>query len=109
MFLRLDGSYSTGKWLWKSAFIYAKANEVAEAGSDAFNHLTNKVFSATEDQSNELGFEVDLGFDYLWNKEITISGNLGYHFTGDYFAYTNSTANSAINSYMFQFVAALRF
>jgi len=109
-YLRFYGKYLSGKWLWNMAFIYAAANEIASTGHDAYNHLTNKQFAATANQNSELGFEVDGGFDYQWNKEISVSGILGYHFAGDYYAFTNSdNPNDASDSYIYQFKTTISF
>ncbi len=102
--------YLSGKWLWNMAIIYGVANEVASNGNEAYNHANNKQFSAVADQADDLGVEVDGGFDYQWNKEITVSGLFGYQFTGDYYSYTNTaTNNDAIDSYVYQFKTTISF
>jgi hypothetical protein len=89
-FAKLFGTYKTDKWNWKAAFIFAKAMETAKAGSQAFHHEENYQFAATADQQDDLGYEIDFGFDYRWNPNVVISGYYGYWFVGDYFAFTNS-------------------
>jgi len=54
--------------------------------------------------------ELDLGFTYKWNSEVHLGGSLGYLFTGDYYAYTNTaTKNEAKNSYAAQLRASISF
>jgi hypothetical protein len=95
-YFKLRSSYSSEKWTFDSAIIYARALEVAKAGELAYNHTKNKFFTAVTSQSKSLGTEVDFNAKYHWNKEISIGSGLGYLITGDYFSYTNST--SAVNS-----------
>lgn len=103
-------NYYTEKWKWNAAFIYATAQEVASAGGNAYNHETNKRFVAVADQADDLGYEVDFGFDYSWNSETTIGGSFGYLFTGDYYSYTNTAnSNAAKNSYMGQLRIGVKF
>ncbi len=110
-YLVIRGDYSSDLWVWRNSLIYAVANQAAKAGGEAYNHTKNKHFTATQNQSDKLGVEVDTGFDYRWNKEITLGGTFGYLFTGDYFAFTNDQeiAQKAKNSYMFQFNAMINF
>jgi hypothetical protein len=109
-YLKFNANYRTEKWEWDFAFIWAKADEAAEAGQLAFNHATNKAFSASYNQEDDLGYEVDVNFNYSWNNEISIGGAFGYLFTGDYFGYTNtSTTNSVDNSYILQLKTAVKF
>lgn len=89
-FFKFYGNYKTDKWTWKGALIMAKALEVAKSGKDAYHHEEQYRFTATEDQDDDLGFELDLGFDYRWNPNVTISGYYGYWKVGDYYAFTNS-------------------
>ena len=109
-YVKVYADYLSGKWLWNSAFIFATAGETAKTGEKAYNHSLNKQFTAIEDQADDLGFELDFGFDYKWNKEISITGNMGYHFVGDYYAFTNTgTSNDTENSYIFQFATSIDF
>lgn len=110
MYLKLKAQYTTEKWTWDTAFIYAKALETAKVGATSFNHQTNKTFTANFDQSDDLGYEYDLSFNYQWNKEIKIGGDFGYLFTGDYFGYTNTSAkNQTKNTYVFQLKTSIDF
>jgi hypothetical protein len=110
-YLKLYTEYTKERWIWKGAVIYARAEQVATAGAKAYNHTNNRQFDATVSQDQEMGVEIDTSFDYLWNSEITIGGEFGYLFTGDYFAYTNDATkpNSAANSYMMQMNLAVEF
>ena len=109
-YLKFGLTYETGSWIWDAALIWAKAQEVAQAGRPAYNHLTNKRFEAQFTQEKDLGQEFDINFRYLWNSEISLGGAFGYLFTGDYFAYTNSeNPNSVSNSFVAQLNTAITF
>ncbi len=87
-FYKLNGHYKTDKWVWKGALIMATAMETAKQGL-AYHHENNYTFTATKDQSDDLGLEVDFGFDYKWNPNVTISGYYGYWKVGNYYAFSN--------------------
>jgi len=109
-YLKIRSKYSTEKWRWDMAFIWAKADQVAKAGKLAYNHLRNESFTANFDQQDDLGMELDTGFEYKWNSEISVGGNVGYLFTGEYFGYTNTaTQNTVDNSYIIQLRTAINF
>lgn len=110
-YLKARFKYQSEKWTWDGAFIYAKANETATSGRPAFNHETNKLFTATQSQSEDLGMEIDFGFNYEWNKEVNIGGSFGYLMAGDYYSYTNDAGivNTADNSYALQIRTSLEF
>lgn len=110
LYAKIFAEYETDKWLWDMGLVYAKARETAKAGSKAFNHESNRLFDATADQSDDLGMEVDLGFNYKWNSEVHIGGSLAYLFTGDYWGYTNTaTKNETQNTFGAQLRAAITF
>lgn len=92
-FLRLYGNYKSDKWTWKGAFIFANALETAKSGSRAYHHEENYAFQANEDQADDYGYEIDLGFDYRWNPNVTIGAYYGYWFVGDYYKFDNNTAD----------------
>lgn len=89
-FLKLFGNYKTDNWTWKTAFIMASALETAQSGKQAYHHEENYRFESQEKQSNSFGHELDFGFDYRWNPNVIISGNYGYWFVGDYYAFSNA-------------------
>jgi hypothetical protein len=111
MYLKLRSSYSTEKWVFDTAIIYAKALEVAEAGKSAYNHTKNKIFTATTTQADDLGTEIDMNATYKWNNEISIGAGLGYLITGDYFSYTNdaNVKNEAKSSLLLQINTSVTF
>lgn len=90
-FYKFHGNYKTDKWLWKGALIMATALETAEAGKRAYHHQESYAFNGTEKQDADLGFEIDLGFDYKWNPNVTISGYYGYWKVGDYYSFSNTS------------------
>lgn len=89
-FFKFYGNYKTDKWTWKGAFVMANALETAKAGKQAYHHEENYRFNSTQKQDDSYGYEIDLGFDYLWNPNVTISGYYGYWVVGDYYAFTNT-------------------
>ncbi len=110
-FFKLGYDYTNNKTTYSPSIIWAKANETAIAGTTSYNHTTNKLFTATTSQSDDLGIEVDFNIKYKWNQEVTMAINTGYLFTGDYYAYTNQAGgnNGAKNSYVLQFSANVGF
>ncbi len=109
-YVKLGSTYQSEKWKWDIAGIWAKADQTAKAGTRSYNHLTNKTFTANYDQKDDLGLELDTGFEYKWNSEVTVGANLGYLFTGKYFGYTNTaTENEVNNSYVLQLRTAISF
>ena len=91
-FFKFYGNYKTDKWTWKGALIMAKAMETAKSGKRFYQHEEQYRPTATalKNQEDDLGFELDLGFDYRWNPNVTISGYYGYWKVGDYYAFTNT-------------------
>ena len=109
-YFKLRSVYNSEKWTFETSLLNAVALEFAKAGSTAYNHTKNKIFTAAATQSDSLGTEFDFNAKYQWNKEISIATGLGYLFTGDYFAYTNSTSpNTAKNSLLLQISTSVTF
>lgn len=110
-YAKVFAEYSTDKWKLNGAFIWAIAEESADAGKSSFNHTNNKIFTATTTQSDDYGQEVDVNFDYYWNKETLFGAAFGYHFVGDYFKYTNDSAvvNNTKNTLLLGLKAAITF
>ncbi|MBT3585551.1 MAG: hypothetical protein HN509_11650 [Halobacteriovoraceae bacterium] len=111
MYARFGVKYTAEKWTWNTGFIWARAEETAKTGATAFNHQSNKAFDAVKAQSDDLGYEVDFGFEYQWNKEIQVGASLGYLFAGDYWSFTNdpNVTNSTQNSYAAQIRTSIDF
>ena len=109
-YAKLSYEYKSDKSKWSFAVLQAVANETAKAGTVSYNHLTNKNFNAQFDQSDSLGTEIDVDFDYQWNNEVILGGSFGYLLTGDYFAYTNtSTPNTTKNAMVMQLRSGIAF
>lgn len=89
-FLKLYGEYNDDIWVWKAALIYAEAKEVAKANGIGYNHTTHSAYGSIANQEKDYGYEVDAGVDYNWNTNLTFGLDAGYHFVGDYFAFTNN-------------------
>lgn len=92
--------YTSGEWKWNFSALWAKANEVAKSGNDFYDHNNNAIVTATADQSDDLGYELDLSFDYQWNPTVVFSGHVGYHFVGDYYAFQNTAEELDLSNVM---------
>jgi hypothetical protein len=111
-FIRVYSQYKNENVGWNFAFITATADQVAQAGKKFYNHERgHRVSAAQEAQADDLGYEFDVSFDYLWNPNVTISGFLGYHFVGDYYNFNNnSTTELAVkDTYTTGFRMAVHF
>ncbi|TNF30161.1 MAG: hypothetical protein EP319_05910 [Deltaproteobacteria bacterium] len=112
-YFKARAEYVGEKWSWNAAVIKAVANETADLGQTFYVHETNTYVStgANTTQSDDMGIEIDLGFNYKWNDEINIGGNFGYLMAGDYYSFTNSTGviNSADNSMVLQINTGITF
>lgn len=109
-FFKASHIYDAGAWNWENSFVWAKADEVAKANSVSYNHTKNKNFTANADQEDDLGFELDSNIKYQWNTSVTIGGNFGYLFTGDYFAFNNTTEKNTVkDSYVLKAFANIKF
>jgi hypothetical protein len=109
-FFKFSHKYQAGKWNWTNSLVWAKAQETAKAGTQSYNHETNRIFTASFDQKDDLGIEIDSDFTYKWNTSVTLGGSIGYLMTGDYFAYTNTAAeNSVKDSYVLRAFANIKF
>jgi hypothetical protein len=96
-FYKIHANYKTDKWLWKGALIMANAMETAEgSGNRAYHHEESYAFTSTKKQDKNMGFELDFGFDYKWNPNVTISGYYAYWKLGDYYAYSNDTEDLSL-------------
>ncbi len=98
-FYKFHANYKADKWTWKSALIIAKAMETAQGGGKgAYHHEEGYKFTSNQSQSDNLGWELDFGFDYRWNPNVTISGYYGYWKVGDYYSYTNDTDTLSLSN-----------
>jgi hypothetical protein len=97
-FAKAYAHYVTDTWTWKMGIIMAQAVETASSGSLYFNHVKGQLSSAnaTADQQADLGTEIDFGFDYKWNPNITLGGVLGWHMTGEYYGF-DGTQTQAVD------------
>lgn len=97
-YVKLFGNYNSDKWTWKAAFIFATALETAKAGEQSYHHEENYRFTSTRDQDDNLGYEIDFGFDYRWNPNVVVSAHYGYWFVGDYYAFTNQAEELSLEN-----------
>jgi hypothetical protein len=90
-YYRMNVNYKTDKWTWKGAFILASAMSGAKTGR-SYHHEENYSFTSTQKQKTDLGYELDFGFDYRWNPNVTIGAYYGYWKVGDYYSFSNTSS-----------------
>ncbi|MCT4642411.1 MAG: hypothetical protein N4A33_08955 [Bacteriovoracaceae bacterium] len=93
-YINLNTHYTTANWNWTIGFTMATAEQTANNGEGFYNHETKRYATATADQSDDLGYEVDLGFSYEWNPQIMVTGYIGYYAVGDYYSFTNTATEA---------------
>lgn len=93
-YAKLYTRYQSDEWTWNIAVIMATANEVAKTGDSFYNHETNTFATANADQEDDLGMEFDISFDYQWNPNIYVSGFIGYYQVGEFYEFTNNSAET---------------
>ncbi|MBC75759.1 MAG: hypothetical protein CME64_07065 [Halobacteriovoraceae bacterium] len=89
-YAKLFANYSSDAWTWRLALIMATASETASNGDSFYNHEKNSISTASADQEDDLGMEVDVAFDYQWNPNILVTGYFAHWQVGDYYGFTNS-------------------
>lgn len=91
-FAKLYANYESEAWRWYLGVVMAMANQTAQEGDTFYNQDAGAQSStaAASDQSDELGMELDIVFDYKWNPNVTVSGYLAYWQVGDFYAFDNS-------------------
>src|SRR5690606_7059015 len=97
-FFKLFGNYKTDKWTWKSALIFANALETAKTGKKSYHHERNYRYDAKANQNDSYGYELDLGFDYRWNPNVTISGYYAYWMVGDYYEFVGDGSKLSLSN-----------
>lgn len=89
-YAKLALHYKRSQWTWKLGVLWAQANETASAGLQAWQHDLGYGYTAAANQESDLGYEVDLSFDYQWNPNLILTGFLSYYAVGDYYAFNNT-------------------
>ena len=109
-YLKYTARFTGDTWNFTGAFIYATALETAQTGSYAYDHEKNRRFLAAATQQDDYGMELDLSVDYIWNTNVTIGGIFAYHFTGDYYQFTNAATTQKVeNTFMTGFNVLVNF
>ena len=99
-YAQLYAHYNLDEWAWKLSAMWAKANAVAEEGKDFYDHDKKAIVTAIEDQSDDLGTELNIGFDYKWNPNTTFSAHLAYHLVGSYYSFSNDSDDLSTTNVM---------
>jgi hypothetical protein len=109
-FVKVAAEYQGETWTLIGGLIYAKADKVSTGTDFAYNHGKNVKYVASQSQSDELGYELDVNANYHWNTDTTIGFAAGYLFTGKYYAFTNTqNMNNQENSYVMQLSTIVKF
>jgi hypothetical protein len=109
-FVKIAAEYQGETWTLVGGLIYAKADKVSTGSDFAYNHTKNVKFVSAQNQSDELGYELDVNANYHWNTDTTIGFAAGYLFTGQYYAFTNTqNLNNQDNSYVLQLSTIVKF
>lgn len=96
-YYKLSAHYLKGLWKWNFAFIMAKANETATIGR-AYQHEDGYSFTSTKSQDDDMGYELDLTFDYQWNPNLVLSGTTAWYKPGDYYSFTNTASDIGLKN-----------
>ena len=109
-FIDIDLVHYNNLSTWSLGFTYALANEVAKSGNVAYNHISRKTYSASFDQDDSLGFEIDLDYNYKFSEEAVIDLSLAYLSPGDFFSFTNTASEVTPEStYLFKIGTTVSF
>ena len=110
-YFKLMAEYISGNWDWKFSFIKAIAEETATSGQQAYNHTTNRVFTAVANQGDDMGSEFDIDVKYRWNKEVNVEAGFGYLLVGDYYSFSNEAnrSNTKDKAMSFQLKTSINF
>lgn len=93
------------QWGMNFGLVWARANQAAQAGKDAYNHRTRQWFTSVANQGTNMGLEFDLGTRYNWDDNISFGADFGLLLPGTYLKYiNNATREGPANS-----VSALSF
>lgn len=97
-YFQISAKYLSDSWNYNISATIANADKVAKTGQNFYDHENRTLIStgANEDQSTDLGYEFDFGFEYIWNPSVLLSGSVNYLQVGDYYAFDND-ASSSIN------------
>jgi len=92
----LEGVFRQERWQLGGKWIYAVADKSAEAGQRYFNHWDRKYSTnaATVSQSNSLGQEIDLNWDYFWDSSTTFGIDSGIYLPGAFYKFAGDAGNS---------------
>lgn len=95
-YTQLFAKYHNDAWAWNFVFTMATANEVAGASGNFYDHSYGEYVAASTGiaQADDLGWEIDVSFDYEWNPNIFVTGFLGYYKVGEFYEFTNNAAET---------------
>lgn len=98
-YLQLGTEYTSGKWVFRGSWLYARASEAAPASGQYFNQWTRTFeTNAGAAQSNSLGWELDAGTTLKWDDHFEFKADAGMFMPGDFFKFTGTTAENQTGS-----------
>ncbi|OFZ80314.1 MAG: hypothetical protein A2583_03335 [Bdellovibrionales bacterium RIFOXYD1_FULL_53_11] len=95
-YINWGGSFTLDKWNFNTSFTYAMAIETAKPGSFFYNTWRRRIYqSATQqEQSKNMGWEMDYGFKFHWDEAFVLSGDIGFFFPGSFYGFSNTQAGN---------------
>lgn len=106
VYAAVSGSVRPGRWGFHGTFIYARALEIADAGSAHFNSWDRAYYLSVASQgSKTLGFEFDLGISFKWDDNMSLRVDGGLFKPGGFYSFSNS---SVVNSLGLVWASALK-
>lgn len=100
-YLALGSTLFADKWRFSMNWAMAKADKVALSGQYFYNHNTRKVDvanAAAKDQSDSLGWELDLGIGFQWDDSMLFQWDTGLYMPGDFYRFTNTATDADVSS-----------
>ena len=95
-YISLGGALHSDKWTFNGTWIFALADQTCSAGQFCYNSWTRSIMpsAATENQSNALGTELDLGATFQWDEYFQFGLQVGAFLPGQYYAFSNAAGLS---------------
>lgn len=74
--------------------VFGKADKVALKDSRYYDHRRGKYVYSNEEQSSELGYEIDGGFVHHWSDQISVLFDAGIFNPGKYYSFDNRASDA---------------
>jgi hypothetical protein len=101
-YVNFGAQYRTGKWSFRTNWLFASAQEVADASTAFFFNAwdrQNRAYTAgASPQKKGLGWEMDFGTSFQWDDNFRLDWDMGLYFPGDFYKFSNTTVENAPTS-----------